>query len=142
MNANSDNTSIGKKFQNDVDTCLSKEFGQGFIPEVALPIGTPAHPHKFDLVSADHTIVVECKCYTWTDGGNIPSAKIATLDEALFYMSFLPDEVIKIIALNKAETPGKTETFAAYFYRMRKHLLRNVQVYEIDSSGGIKVYKD
>ena len=79
---------------------------------------------------------------SWTIGGNNPSAKISTLDEVLFYMSFLPTEVTKIIAINKASSAGKSETLAEYFYRTKKHLLRDVQIYEIDTNGEIVVYKN
>jgi len=41
--------------------------------------------HKFDLVSQNKKMVVECKKYYWTKGGNPPSAKFATLNEAVFY---------------------------------------------------------
>jgi len=47
----------------------------------------PEQEHKFDLVSADGEIVIECKSYTWTNGQNIPSAKVSTANEALFFLS-------------------------------------------------------
>ena len=31
-------------------------------------------PHRFDLGSDDPPILVECKSFTWTSGGNSPSA--------------------------------------------------------------------
>ncbi len=142
MNLNSENPKVGRDFQEFVQKCLEQAFGRSFLQEYPFYIGMPARPHRFDCVSVDQTIVVECKCYTWTVSGNIPSAKMATLDEVLFYMSFLPAEVTKIIAINKANTTEKSETFAEYFFRTKKHLLRDVQIYEIDSDGGIVIYKN
>ena len=142
MNLNSENPKVGRDFQQFVAQRLSDELNHLFTLEYPYGIGTPAHPHKFDCVSEDRTIVVECKCYTWTVGGNIPSAKMAMLDEALFYMSFLPVDVTKIIALNKATSPDKAETFAEYFFRIKRHLMRDVQIYEIDTDGVITIYKN
>lgn len=44
--------------------------------EVPVSIGRSAKNHKFDCVSEDGEIVVECKTYIWTDTGNVPSAKL------------------------------------------------------------------
>lgn len=57
--------------------------------EAAILIGRPPKEHKFDLANADRSIVAECKCYTWTDSGNVPSAKLMGLDEAVFYFGVL-----------------------------------------------------
>ena len=47
--------------------------------EKVVPVGNPPKEHRFDVVSADGDIIIECKCYTWTNGGNVPSAKMSTL---------------------------------------------------------------
>ena len=57
--------------------------------EKKIPIGDPAKDHKFDIVSGDNSIAIECKCYTWTVTGNVPSAKMGFTNEAAFYLSFL-----------------------------------------------------
>ena len=49
-------------------------------------------PHRFDLATREHDIVGECKAFTWTEGGNIPSAKISTLKEAVSYLGTLPGQ--------------------------------------------------
>lgn len=78
--------------------------------------------------------MIECKCYTWTDGGNIPSAKLGFLNEAAFYLSFLSEECKKYIVMKKAEHPGREETLAEYYYRCYGHLLKrnNIQILEFD----------
>ena len=96
---------------------------------------------KFDCVSDDKKIVVECKCYTWTDTGNIPSAKMMGMNEALFYMSYLPEDTIKVLCIKKAMHPKKRETLAEYYVRIDGHLLRDVRVFEVDDRGGITVIK-
>ena len=89
-NLNSENLHVGRKFQEFVQTILKEKYNTYFEQEAAIPIGRPPKEHKFDLANADRSIVAECKCYTWTDSGNVPSAKLMGLDEAVFYFGFLP----------------------------------------------------
>ena len=83
-NTNSENPHVGRKFQELVKSILESEFNTYFEPEAAVAIGKPAKDHKFDLANKARSIVAECKCYTWTDSGNVPSAKLMGLDEAVF----------------------------------------------------------
>lgn len=139
MNKNSENPKIGKRFQEKVCHKLQEYFGVPFELEVPIPIGSPAKNHRFDCVSQDGQIVVECKAYTWTDTGNIPSAKLMGMNEALFYMSYLPDDVTKILCIQKATHPRKAETLAEYYCRIDGHLLRDVKVFEADESGNLRL---
>jgi hypothetical protein len=88
--ANSLNTSKGRKFQLLAAEVLSSHFGVEFFLDHPLPIGDPARPHGFDLVSSDLLVIGECKSYSWTESGNVPSAKMGFVNEATFYLSFLP----------------------------------------------------
>ncbi len=139
MNTNSENPKVGKAFQVFVKVCLQKRFNMEFSCEAAIEIGSPPRPHNFDCASSDRSIVVECKCYTWTIGGNAPSAKLAQFDEALLYMSFLPEQTMKIIAVSKAETSRPGLTLADYIYQRKGNLMRDVLLYEIDTDGGVRV---
>ena len=141
MNSNSENPKVGKAFQKLVWKSISAYFGVPFELETALPIGNPAKLHKFDCVSEDKRIVVECKCCSWTDAGNVPSAKMMASNEALFYMSYLPDDVTKILCLKKASHPKKLETLAEYYCRIYGHLLSHVKVFEVNDFGEIRVIK-
>lgn len=141
MNSNSENPKVGKAFQELVWKSISEYLGALFELEVALPIGIPSKLHKFDCVSQDKRIVVECKCYTWTDTGNVPSAKMRGLNEAVFYMSYLPDNITKILCMKKATHEKKLETLAEYYCRTYGHLLSNVKVFEVDDFGEIRVIK-
>lgn len=141
MNSNSDNPKVGKAFQELVQRNIEDYFGQPFELEKAIPIGKPAKLHRFDLVSQDLSIVVECKCYTWTDTGNVPSAKLMGMNEALFYMGYLPESTKKILCVRKSQHPKKTETLAEYYVRIDGHLLRDVCVFEVDDDGQIAVVR-
>ena len=123
-NANSENPYVGRKFQELVQSILEKEFSTSFEQEAVVAIGKPPKG--------------ECKCYTWTDSGNVPSAKLMGLDEAVFYFGFLPVETKKILCMKKATFKGKTETLAEYYVRVHGHLLGDVFVYEIADDGTMR----
>lgn len=63
------------------------------------------------------------------------------LNEALFYMSNLPEDITKILCIQKATHPKRTETLAEYYYRINGHLLRDVKLFEVDDEGNIEVIK-
>ena len=140
-NANSENPHVGRRFQGFVQSILEKKFNTPFDQEAVVPIGKPPKAHKFDLANKDRSIVAECKCYTWTDSGNVPSAKLMGLDEAAFYFSFLPPETRKILCMKKATYHGKAETLAEYYVRVHGHLLGDVNVYEITDDGTINIIR-
>ena len=112
MNSNSDNPRIGKAFEKAVKKWAVDYYDCGFNEEQPVDIGNPARPHKFDLVSQDSKIIIECKCYTWTDGGNVPSAKLATLDEAVLYLRSVTSSATKVIAMKKDYNKKKGITLA------------------------------
>ena len=113
---------------------LEKELNTILKPEVKLSIGEPKIEHAFDLANENKSIVIECKNYTWTKAGNVPSAKVSTINEAVLYFSFLDANVRKILCLKKSVHPKRQETLAEYYVRTYGHLLRDVTVYEIDEN--------
>lgn len=140
-NTNSENPYVGRKFQEFVQAILKEKYDTYFEQEAAIPIGSPPKNHKFDLASTDRSIVAECKCYTWTDSGNVPSAKLMGLDEAVFYFGFLPAGTKKILCMKKSVFLEKTETLAEYYIRIHGHLLGDVSVFEISDDGAIRVIR-
>lgn len=130
-------------FQELSKVLLSEYYNKTFNVDIAIPIGEPAKEHKFDCVSEDKQYVAECKCYTWTETGNTPSAKMAAINEAVFYMHYLSAETVKIILLKKAKHDKKNETLAEYYVRTHKHLLKGIKVLEIDiDNRTIRAIKD
>lgn len=77
------NYDTGQTFQQYVRDLANDYFSIDFEMEVAIPIGEPAKNHRFDCVSKDKHIVIECKSYTWTETGNVPSAKMAFINEGV-----------------------------------------------------------
>lgn len=130
--SNSENPAKGAAFQKRVQQWFVKEYGKEFELEKKIAIGSPGKLHKFDIVDCDSSIAVECKCYTWTETGNVPSAKMGFCNEAAFYLSFLPDSYEKYIVMLFSENVKRNETLAEYYYRTNKHLLGKTKVAEYD----------
>lgn len=132
MNSNSENPKVGKKFQLTVKEWFEKSLNCEFEIERKIAIGNPAKLHSFDIANKECTVVVECKCYIWTETGNVPSAKMGFTNEAAFYLSFLPDEVDKSIVMLRATHPKRTETLAEYYFKTNRHLLGKIKILEFD----------
>ncbi len=130
--SNSDNPKNGADFQRAVQKYFIDEYGPGFELEKKILIGDPPKDHKFDIVNPNRRIVIECKRYTWTETGNVPSAKMGFTNEAAFYLSFLPDNYEKYIVMLKAYHPKRNESLAEYYYRTNRHLLGKTKVAEYD----------
>ena len=134
--SNRDNPGIGARFQNAVKEWFNNHFEQSFIPEVKIKIGSTLtkkedyKDHKFDIVSDDQTIAIECKCITWTQSGNVPSAKMGFVNEAAFYLSLLPNSYKKYIVILDSYNPKRDEKLADYYYKTNKHLLGDIVVAE------------
>ena len=123
---------MGKEFQPAVKEWFEEAYTSPFESERKIAIGRPAKLHSFDISSLDESIVVECKCYTWTETGNVPSAKMGFTNEAAFYLSFLPDDTERMIVMLHAEHAKRNETLAEYYFRTNRHLLGKTKIYEFD----------
>lgn len=128
--SNSDNPRNGAVFQRQVLEWFQEHYQKEFELEKKIAIGNPPKDHKFDIVDKDDTIAIECKRYTWTETGNIPSAKMGFTNEAAFYLTFLPDSYEKYIVMLKSNYPKRTESLAEYYYRTNRHLLGKIKVAE------------
>lgn len=130
--SNSDNPRNGAVFQGQVRDWFQKQHGPGFELETKIPIGDPAKNHKFDIVNLDKKIAIECKRYTWTETGNVPSAKMGFTNEAAFYLSFLPNTYEKYIVMLRSHHEKRNESLAEYYFRTNRHLIGKTKVAEYD----------
>ncbi len=130
--SNSDNPKNGAVFQRQVRDWFMGKYGQGFELEKKIPIGDPPKDHKFDIVNLEKKIAIECKRYTWTVTGNIPSAKMGFTNEAAFYLSFLPDDYEKYIVMLCSHHEKRSESLAEYYFRTNQHLIGKTIVAEYD----------
>lgn len=83
--------------------------------------------HKFDLVSSDNSIVVECKSYTWTKDDNFPFAKISTAIETIFYLSRIITD--RKIIVFQDDFNKKGESLVETFIRRYDGLLDDVDMW-------------
>ncbi len=137
MVSNSDNPKNGTTFQKQVKDWFDKEYNQTFELEQKIAIGNPPKDHKFDIVCEEERIVIECKRYTWTETGNIPSAKMAFTNEAAFYLSFLSEKYTKYIVMLCSHHQKRNESLAEYYYRTYKHLIGDIHILEYDPENDV-----
>ena len=133
--ANKDNPSKGAKFeilakdffQRKRDVILKRPFS------IDIGIGNIKKLHQFDLGSdkSNPKILVECKSHIWTEGDNVPSAKITIWNEAMYYFFVSPNEYQKILFVLKSVR--NNETLAEYYIKRYKHLIPSgVEIWEYD----------
>jgi hypothetical protein len=98
--------------------------------------------HEFDLGSKENKILVECKSCTWTKSGRVPSAKISTWNEAMFYFNLAPKEYKKIFFVLMNYNKEKGKTLAQYYREHYYHFIpKDVLFYEYDQKNGhCKIY--
>ncbi len=92
-------------------------------------------PHKFDWGS--DALLIECKAYNWTIGGNSPSAKLSTANEALLYFIAAPKSYRKMLFMPETEKAGKRNpaTLVEHYVRRYGHFIPDdVEVYELNES--------
>jgi hypothetical protein len=130
--SNSQNSAKGKNFQKLAANVLTQHFGVEFLTEKKFLIGHPPKLHKFDLASSDLNFIGESKKYSWTETGNVPSAKMGFINEAIFYLHHLPRDKQRFIVMCKAVHPRRQESLAEYYFRTYTHLLNGVFIIEVD----------
>ena len=83
------NSHIGQAFEAAAQEHLSQhgfDLRRNF--RVAIGLSKREENRTFDLGSAQPPVLVECKSHTWTESGNVPSAKITVWNEAMYYFSW------------------------------------------------------
>jgi hypothetical protein len=87
--------------------------------------------HGFDLGSHEPSVVVECKSHRWTEGGRVPSAKVAVWNEAMYYFSLLPETTRRILFVLHHRRNGSGESLVEYYLRTCGHLAQpGVEIWE------------
>jgi hypothetical protein len=131
------NALVGCLFEEKVRKLLLKKgvvLRRGF--SVLVGVAATKKRRKFDLGSDNPPILVECKSHTWTQGGNMPSAKMTVWNEAMYYFHVAPAEFRKILFVFKHERAG--QSLAAYYLRTHGHLVPNgVEVWELDTHADV-----
>jgi hypothetical protein len=125
------NTHVGRDFEEQARLYFSEQgvaLKQGF----SVPVGFKVKKdHKFDLGSNEPPILVECKSYTWTAGGNSPSAKIRSMNEVMLLFSVAPERYRKILFLLKHKR--RDVSLATHYMKTQGHLVGpDVEIWEFE----------
>ncbi|WP_020158534.1 restriction endonuclease [Methylobacter marinus] len=125
----------GDAFARLVGEYLSRN-GYHVEPEYPTSVGLGARKkkHRFDF--GNEKILIECKAYDWTAGSNNPSAKIATLNEAMMYFHSAPPDYKKMVFVSATGKKGvrTSETFAEYYARLHGHFIPDdVELWEFNT---------
>ena len=136
--SNSDNPRIGADFEKQVLKWFNDNKEGNYELHIKAPICNPKSKtceiknHEFDIVDPINKIAIECKRYTWTKTWNVPSAKMGVTNEAVFYLTCLPDDYQKIIVMFRSYNAKRGITLAEYYYKTNKALLGDIQLMEFD----------
>jgi hypothetical protein len=125
------NAHVGREFE-DAARLFFFETGITLQSEFVVPVGYKVKKrHKFDLGSEHPPILVECKSYTWTSGGNSPSAKIRGLNEVMLLFSVAPSHYRKILFVLKHLR--NDTSLASHYIKTQGHLIGpGVEIWEFD----------
>lgn len=132
------NTEVGNRFEDKIKSFFA---GQGIDLQRKISIKTGINGtkfHDFDLGDLSKKILIECKSHKWTEGGNVPSAKLTVWDQAMYYFYSAPKDYRKIFMELKDYSSKKHETLAEYYIRTHSHLIpKDVEIWEFDESSNI-----
>ena len=129
----SSNTAAGREFE-EAAQLFFEASGIKLRRDFVAPVGFKIKKNKkFDLGSDEPPILVECKSYTWTTGGNSPSAKIRGMNEAMLLFSVAPPEYRKILFVLKHLHQRSGTSLAAHYIKNQGHLIGpGVEIWEFD----------
>lgn len=127
------NTQVGRDFEAKAQNFFSQR-GLHLTVSMALEIGVNGRKsHNFDLGDEQNKVIVECKAHKWTEGGNVPSAKMTTWNQAMFFFHAAPSGYRKILFVLSDFSHKRDETLGGYYVRTNHHLIpKDVEVWEYD----------
>jgi hypothetical protein len=131
------NAHVGREFEGTAREFFAKE-GLDLEPNLSVAIGVKGQkPHAFDLGDRERMVLVECKSHTWTESGNVPSAKMTAWNEAMYLFLVAPARYRKILFVLRDFSPRHSETLAEYYVRTYSHLIpAGVEIWEYDEERG------
>jgi len=131
------NTHVGNDFEAKAQAFFTGQ-GLALSRRFSIEIGVSGtKPHNFDLGDHNAKVLVECKAHTWTEGGNVPSAKMTTWNQAMYYFHAAPSDFRKIMFVLKDYSKRRNETLAEYYIRTNPHLIpAGVEIWEYDDGQG------
>jgi hypothetical protein len=117
------NAHVGAAFER-VAAAYFAEAGIDVTPNYRVPVGLSTKKDQaFDLGSDSPKLLVECKSHKWTTGNKVPSAKMTTWNEAMFYFHVAPLGYRKIFFVLHHKRGGTGESLVSYYRRINSHLI-------------------
>ena len=131
------NTDVGREFEAKAKEFFARK-GLQLQENVSIQIGINGKKrHTFDLGNPKEKVLVECKAHTWTEGGNVPSAKITVWNEAMYLFFATPKGYRKVLFVLRHYSSKKRETLAQYYVRTNPHLIpSDVEIWEFEEDTG------
>lgn len=131
------NAHVGRDFETIAQQFFAKQ-GLHLTSGVSVHIGINGlKPHNFDLGNESQKVLVECKAHKWTEGSNVPSAKLTVWNEAMFFFYLAPPSYRKILFVLRDFSQKKNETLGEYYIRTYSHLIpKDVEVWEFNEKQG------
>jgi hypothetical protein len=125
------NSHVGREFEQAAKAFFATT-GVLLSPNFSVPVGyLKKKLHKFDLGSEEPPILVECKSYTWTSGGNSPSAKIRGMNEVMLLFSVAPVHYRKILFILRHLR--KEVGLAEHYIKNQGHLIGpGIEIWDFD----------
>jgi hypothetical protein len=121
--AGNDFEQIAQLFFAERDIPLTRNF------IVPVGVGSQKKGHRFDLGTENPATLIECKSHTWTQGGNMPSAKLTVWNEAMYYFHLAPEHYRKIFFVLKHLR--REVSLATYYVANYQHLMpADVEIWE------------
>jgi len=139
--SNNMNPGAGAKFEKAVQKYFLLKHKLALNNQVSfkLGVGKVKKLHRFDLASVKDRVIVECKSYTWTAGGNSPSAKFGFLNEVMFYFHLAPKSYRKLLVMRNHTR--KSLSLAQHYIKNHKHLFaKKVEVWELAGSKAERIF--
>lgn len=137
------NAHAGREFEKQAFDYLAKHERLQLTRAFQIPLGiaNTKKDHSFDLGSENPPVLVECKSHTWTETGNMPSAKVTVWNEAMYYFLLAPEGFRKILFVLEARHARQEETLAEYYVRLHGHLIPNdVSIIEYNPATNLARY--
>jgi len=129
---------MGNDFEEDVMNWLNDNCSKDYTRDeqfCTFNIGEPPKPRKFDIVSKDRSVVIECKCFTWTKSGGTPHGKMKSISEAVLRLSFITNADTYIVIKRDLRLKS-SESLAEYYFRRFGNMLRGTRILEFDEKIG------
>ena len=129
----SSNAAEGKAFEKEVKYFFYDNYGIELEENHKVILGISSAKFKTCDLGIKDEIIIECKSHSWTETDNIPSAKLTTWNEAMYFFHLAPYHKRKLFIVEKFLSKKREKTLAEYYVSINHHLIpEDVEIWEFD----------